>query len=121
MSGEKQKLRNAAICRCNVFLMFFAICFVYSCANIQEENESNANVDNQEQSLDVLSYDSEIDSLKVRDFMQSDIDVILLNHVSFIDGVYTFSLSQDDALSLGADEAKYLYYKSMIENLNKTE
>ncbi len=121
MTGEKQKLRNVAICRRNTVLTILTICLACSCANIQEENADNNNIDTQEQALDVLSYESDSDSLKVRDILQSDIDVILLNHISIIDGVYTFSLSQDDALSLGADEAKYLYYKSMIDNLNKTE
>ncbi len=103
----------------NSILAGLVICLAYSCANIQEENVVTPESIEEEQSLEVFDYKAGEDSLKVRSIMQSDIDMILLNHISLIDGTYTFVLSKEDALSLGADEDKYLYYKAMAERLNE--
>ncbi len=121
MEKEKLKLRCLLVFVGDTILAFLITFLAYSCANIQEETTGNDNNATKEQTLEVLNYDSGADSLKVRELIQSDIDVIMVNHISLKDGVYTLSLSKDDALSLGADEAKYMYYKSMVDRLNKTE
>ncbi len=121
MFTEKRKLRNMTA-RCHITpLALFMVCLAGSCANIQEVSEDNDKVSTENSTFKVLNYDSDNDSLKVRNFMQSDIDVILLNHISIKDGVYTFPLTQDEALSLGASEDKYQYYKSIVDNLNETK
>lgn len=87
-----------------------------SCDDIQEENVvTPESVEGQER---VLCTRSVCDSLNVLQVMQSDIDVIMLNHINLTEGRYSLNLSEEDALSIGVDEETYSRYKTMVDELN---
>lgn len=93
--------------------------FVSSCANVQEESPSALESSADFQGVEVLNAASCGDSLKVRSVIQSDVDVMLMNHISLTDGVFSLDLSLEDALSLGVDEEKYRHYETIVESLNE--
>ncbi len=87
-----------------------------SCDDIQEEDVATSeSLDGQER---VLCTRSACDSLNVLQFLQSDRDVIMLNHITLVEGIYSLELSEEDALSIGVDEETYSRYKTMVDELN---
>lgn len=90
--------------------------FLCSCDDIQEEDVvTPESVEGQER---VLCTRSVCDSLNVLQVMQSDIDVIMLNHINLTEGRYSLNLSEEEALSIGVDEETYSRYKAMVDELN---
>ena len=90
--------------------------FLCSCDDIREEDVAvPESLEGQEK---VLCTRSVCDSLNVLQVMQSDIDVIMLNHINLAEGRYSLNLSEEDALSIGVDEETYSHYKAMVDELN---
>lgn len=64
---------------------------------------------------------SQIDSVAVKDKIQSDYDFILMNHIVRSDsGLYILCLAKDEAIEIGIPSELYDNYSSFVESLNPT-
>ena len=51
--------------------------------------------------------------------MQSDIDNLMINRVTFRDGAYVLTIKREDALFLGVSEEVYDSYVEYVDKLNR--
>ena len=64
---------------------------------------------------------SQIDSVAVKDKIQSDYDFILMNHIVRSDsGLYILCLAKEEAIEIGIPSELYDNYSSFVESLNPT-
>lgn len=64
---------------------------------------------------------SQIDSVAVKDIIQSDYDFILMNHIVRSDsGLYILCLAKEEAIEIGIPSELYDNYSSFVESLNPT-
>lgn len=64
---------------------------------------------------------SQIDSVAVKDKIQSDYDFILMNHIVRADsGLYILCLAKEEAIEIGIPSELYDNYSSFVESLNPT-
>ena len=59
------------------------------------------------------------DSLTMLNLMQSDIDNLMINRVTFRDGAYVLTIKREDALFLGVSEEVYDSYVEYVDKLNR--
>lgn len=64
---------------------------------------------------------SQIDSVAVKDKIQSDYDFILMNHIVRSDsGLYILCIAKEEAIEIGIPSELYDNYSSFVESLNPT-
>lgn len=64
---------------------------------------------------------SQIDSVAVKDKIQSDYDFILMNHIVRSDsGLYILCIAKEEAIEIGIPSELYDNYLSFVESLNPT-
>lgn len=62
---------------------------------------------------------SQIDSVAVKDKIQSDYDFILMNHIVRSDsGLYILCIAKEEAIEIGIPSELYDNYSSFVESLN---
>lgn len=103
-------------------VVFVAVFFLGAC--IQDDVDSRA-IDEHEKKnkrLEDIITRSNIeqpDSLTMLNIMQSDIDNLMINRVTFRDGAYVLTIKREDALFLGVSEEVYDNYVDYVDKLNR--
>ncbi len=103
-------------------VVFTAILFSGAC--IQDNVDSSA-IDEPEkrpkrlEDIITRSNIEQPDSLTMLNIMQSDVDNLMINRVTFRDGSYVLTIKREDALFLGVSEEVYDNYVDYVDKLNK--
>lgn len=105
-------------------LLTFVLLPLISCMSEPLQEKEAIETTSEKSSVGIKSMtkaSSQIDSVAVKDKIQSDYDFILMNHIVRSDsGLYILCIAKEEAIEIGIPSELYDNYSSFVESLNPT-
>ena len=105
-------------------LLTFVLLPLISCMSEPLQEKEAIETTSEKPSVSIKSMtkaSSQIDSVAVKDKIQSDYDFILMNHIVRSDsGLYILCIAKEEAIEIGIPSELYDNYSSFVESLNPT-